>query len=223
MSQLIEDHLSYARAIAGDMLKKLPPSVDRSDVESAAYFGLVQAANAWDASRGISFTTFAYYRIRGAIYDNLRQTARLSKFERAANDYMVDYTSTGQASDAAKGEPAELKNAASTLIATYVLSLESLPHDPIDRIRASPSDELLTKERSEVIQREIARLPVKNRAVMEAYYFEDLSLEETGKKLGLSKSWVCRVHAKSLELLREKLSEFAPVEETAAQFASITA
>src|SRR5215475_1822808 len=90
---LVELHLGYAHAIAADMLKTLPPSVDRADLESAAAFGLFQAATAYDPSRGISFATFAYYRIRGAIYDDLRKACRANKFEEAANCYMLDYSS----------------------------------------------------------------------------------------------------------------------------------
>ncbi|MCW5964621.1 MAG: sigma-70 family RNA polymerase sigma factor [Bryobacterales bacterium] len=51
----------------------------------------------------------------------------------------------------------------------------------------------------------LTRLPEKNQTVLRGYYFEELSLEQIGERLGLSKSWVCRVHAKSLELLREEL------------------
>ena len=45
---------------------------------------------------------------------------------------------------------------------------------------------------------------------MELYYFADMKLEEAGAKLGLSKSWACRLHARAVNLLREALGEVDP-------------
>jgi RNA polymerase sigma factor (sigma-70 family) len=51
----------------------------------------------------------------------------------------------------------------------------------------------------------LSQLPETNRQILEHCYFQGLTLEQIGRKLGLSKSWVCRLHAKSLEMLRKKL------------------
>src|SRR5262245_34531546 len=77
--QLIHAFRSYSRAIASDILRKLPPNVDKDDVFSSAELGLVEAARAFDPSRGVLFKTFAFYRIRGAVYDGLRKMAWFSK------------------------------------------------------------------------------------------------------------------------------------------------
>jgi RNA polymerase sigma factor for flagellar operon FliA len=66
MNELIESHLGYAHAIAADLAGRYPPNI--ADLESAAELGLVQAARSYDPSRAVSFATFAYYRIRGAIF-----------------------------------------------------------------------------------------------------------------------------------------------------------
>ncbi|MGH9630030.1 MAG: sigma-70 family RNA polymerase sigma factor, partial [Bryobacteraceae bacterium] len=71
--RLIETYRSYSHAIAAEILKKLPPAVDRDDVIGAAELGLVEAVRNFDASRSVLFKTFAYYRIRGAVYDALRK------------------------------------------------------------------------------------------------------------------------------------------------------
>jgi RNA polymerase sigma factor FliA len=209
MTNLVEEHLGYAAAIAAEILKKLPPHVDRADVESAAKLGLVQAARAFDPTRGIPFTTFAYYRIRGAIYDDLRQSRRAvqvnqeRKFEEAANEFMTDYLS-GKAA----GAPtySGISSIVSGVATTYLLSLESVSHEPASRNGDLPVDTLIRQENHERLHRALAGLPKRNREVVQAYYFEDLSLEQIGRRHGLSKSWVSRIHARSIQLLREAMS-----------------
>ena len=43
----------------------------------------------------------------------------------------------------------------------------------------------------------LTKLPPKNRQVLEDYYFRDETLESIGERLGLSKSWVSRLHARA--------------------------
>lgn len=71
--QLIEKYIPLANKLAFDRKKTLPKFVDIEELQSAAYLGLTEAANRFDESRGISFSTFAYPRILGAIVDSLRQ------------------------------------------------------------------------------------------------------------------------------------------------------
>ena len=166
-------------------------------MEAAAEFGLVQAAKAFDPARGIVFTTFAYYRIRGAVFDLLRETAKSNRFQEGANEYMADYVNAAPGTHSYE----DIKNVASTIVTSYFLSLDSLRQEIQDKDEA-PEDRLMREQRESQIRKALQSLPDSNRRVLEAYYFEDLTLEDIGKKLGLSKSWVSRVHAKGLELLR---------------------
>lgn len=70
---LIETYMPLANKLAFDRKKTLPKFIDVEELQSAAYLGLTEAANRFDESRGISFSTFAYPRIVGAIIDALRQ------------------------------------------------------------------------------------------------------------------------------------------------------
>ena len=78
-------------------MRKLPPDLEKKDIQGWAELGLVEAANSFDPTRGVQFKTFAYYRIRGAIYDGLRKMGwypkgqyRQMRFEMAANEYLKD-------------------------------------------------------------------------------------------------------------------------------------
>ena len=107
VSKLIETSLSYSHAIAAEVMRKLPPDLEKKDIQGWAELGLVEAANSFDPTRGVQFKTFAYYRIRGAIYDGLRKMGwypkgqyRQMRFEMAANEYLKDVSagSSGTAS-----------------------------------------------------------------------------------------------------------------------------
>ena len=197
MTNLVEPHIPYAHAIAAELLARFPAHVDRQEVRAAAEYGLVQAANSYDPTKGVAFTTFAYYRIRGAVFDLLRETVRIDRFEEAANEYMTDYSAEGNAASYA-----EVKNVAAGIVASYFLSLEQPSAEAPAQSAQAPLDTLLRQEQQKGIREALKTLPEKNRKVLEAYYFEDLTLDEIGKRLGLSKSWVSRMHAKGLEMLR---------------------
>lgn len=211
MGELIESHRSYARALAADVLRGLPQQVLREDLEAAAELGLVEAAQAFDETRGVLFKTFSYYRIRGAIYDSIRKMTWFSKslydkykFEMAANEYLGDYSSA-QVDTSGTGAIREAAALTDTIASCYLLSIEAEQIDQQDIKSPSPEARVVEADTHSRLRSSIDRLPQKNRDVLRGYYFEDLSLEEIGQRLGLSKSWVCRVHARSLELLREEL------------------
>lgn len=211
-NRLIEAYRSYAHAIAADIQKKLPPSVDRNDLIGAAELGLVEAARNFDPSRGVLFKTFAFYRIRGAVYDAMRRMGWLKgdarlRFEAGANEYLKDYTEPGA------GEPTpaaqsygELQQLTSAVLTSYMLSLDGTNLEIADHAAVSAEDALLQRDQIRHVREAIAKLPENNRLLIEQYYFHEETLEAIGNRLGLSKSWVCRLHAKSLDMLRGLMS-----------------
>ena len=213
VAKLIESHVSYAHAISAEVLRKVPPTIEKKDLQGWAELGLVEASNSFDRTRGVQFKTFAYYRIKGAIYDGLRKMGwypqgfyHQMRFEMAANEYMKDVTSEAPRSGSAENHLQDLKDLTGNLSACYMLSLETLPLEPEDTGRVSAEEQVLREEQQRNVRRSLAQLPETNRRVLEHCYFEGLTLEEAGRKLGLSKSWVCRLHAKSLEMLRKQLA-----------------
>jgi RNA polymerase sigma factor for flagellar operon FliA len=207
MQDLVEKHLGYAHAIAAEVLKKCPRYVQREDVNRAAEFGLVQAARAYDPSRGVSFPTFAYYRVKGAIYDDLRTSWRAAKFDESANEYMREYSETFPTATTPEEAYEEVKSIASSIASSYLLSLQGVTGEPEERTTESPLESVLRREEQEAIGAALAELPLKTAAVLRKYYFEDWSLEEIGRDMGLSRSWVCRMHAKGLVMMGESLKK----------------
>jgi RNA polymerase sigma factor for flagellar operon FliA len=212
VSKLIETSLSYSHAIAAEVMRKLPPDLEKKDIQGWAELGLVEAANSFDPTRGVQFKTFAYYRIRGAIYDGLRKMGwypkgqyRQMRFEMAANEYLKDVSAGSPGTASPEAQLLHLKDLTANLATCYMLSLETMPQEPIDQSLVSAEEAVVLAEQSKNLRRSLSQLPETNRQILEHCYFQGLTLEQIGRKLGLSKSWVCRLHAKSLEMLRKKL------------------
>ena len=210
VQRLIESYQAYSHAIAAEVCRKLPSQIDRHELEAAADLGLVEAAQAFDPTRGVLFKTFAYYRIRGAVYDALRKMGWFSKtlyqqykFEMAANEYLKDYSESAPPSGNLEAEYEDIKNFTGSVLSCYLLSLDDLTQDIAESTDKSPERQAQINEEQQKMREAMAKLPEKNRQVIQWYYFEEKSLEEIGQELGMSKSWICRVHAKSVELLRD--------------------
>jgi RNA polymerase sigma factor for flagellar operon FliA len=210
--RLIETYRSYAHALAAEVLRSFP-SVNKDDVWGAAELGLVEAANSFDPARGVLFKTFAYYRIRGAIYDSLRKMGWFAKdpsrlrFESGANEYLKDHSEANLGSGSAQDNYQELKEITGSVLNSYFLSLSTVMEELPETRTLSAEARYLRREMNEKLRSALSRLPVKNRQVLESYYFGEETLESIGARLGLSKSWVSRLHAKSLDLLREAMAQ----------------
>src|SRR6476620_4635476 len=91
---LAEQYMPYVRSIAGKIKKTVAKEIEFEDLVEYGMIGLLEAADRYDPSHGANFMTFAYYRIRGAIYDGLRGMGWMSRseyakarFEEKANNY----------------------------------------------------------------------------------------------------------------------------------------
>src|ERR1700758_114335 len=97
-NQLVEQHLGLVQAIARKVKKTLGARIDLDDLVAYGAKGLVEAAERYDARPGVAFTTFAYYRIRGAMFDGLRTMGWYSRADYAryraeerANEYLQSH------------------------------------------------------------------------------------------------------------------------------------
>jgi RNA polymerase sigma factor for flagellar operon FliA len=212
VDRLVETFRSYSHAIAAEVLRKYP-AIDRDDLIGAAELGLVEAANSFDPSRGVLFKTFSYYRIRGAIYDSLRKmgwfardTSRL-RFESGANEFLKDYADSAPPASSPEAAVQDLQDIATSVVNCYFLSLTDMTEELPDTGTKSVEARYIDREMREKLREALAKLPQKNREVLEAYYFRDETLESIGGRLGLSKSWLSRLHAKSLEMLRTVMEQ----------------
>jgi len=214
VERLVEEYLPYAEALARSMRSGLPGHVDPDELLSLARLGLVDAAQRFDPGRKVSFKTYAYYRIRGSIYDGLRAMAPTSrndaaklKFRSAMELYLQQETETiGSVRGKNRAlDLGEMKNLIFVMASAYVLSLDTtLEHAEIEaRGTRSPHEEMERHELADLLQRLIRRLSEQEQQIIRMYYFENRTLDEIGSLLNLSKSWVCRMHARAMKKMQK--------------------
>lgn len=211
--KLIEDHLGYVRALATQVRKEVSASVEFEELVAYGSKGLVEAAERFDPSRGASFTTFAYYRIRGAIFDGLRQLGWLrrttqARFAAAADEYLAnlgDRVPDQPVASSTEDRVAELGQVLDNVAAIFITSLAALPHEPADAAQVDASEAIEQRQARLAVQQALTQLPEKERRLLELHYFQDLSLQDAGRELGLSKSWASRLHARAVQLMARQL------------------
>jgi RNA polymerase sigma factor for flagellar operon FliA len=201
--ELILGNLTLVRHILGRLASKLPRGIDVDNLEAAGVLGLVEAANRYEAERGISFKTFAYSRIRGAIYDELRRNCPLPQdlLEKTAKVRKIMQTLSPPVSIEILAQQTglteeDVTDCLAAMRLTRSVSWDDIPAftnghlaDPADR----PDLLLENEERKKLLLEAIMLLPETERLSITLYYMEDLRLKEIGRVLDLSESRVSRL------------------------------
>jgi len=207
-ARLVEECQGLVRTLAQQVHSKAPSQVELDDLIAYGQVGLAEAARDFDASRGHRFSTFAYYRIRGAIYDGLSKLCGLSRghyqqvrYQQAAGEVL--------AADAASVQDRDLRwfrdlsrNLAVVSLIAATGSCDDVPQKAqSDDPRTSPPALAIDKEISQILQQLVNSLPKQESELIRAAYYEGLTLQEAGQSLGISKSWATRLHMRALERL----------------------
>ena len=213
--QLVNDHLEYAKQVISSMLASLPTGVDTENLEGAALFGLIEAAGKFDQSRNIAFKTFAYPRIRGAVFDELRRNSplpqkmlkQISQIREVIESMSppIDLRRVGQLTGLSEVEVEQ------SLAAMKICAPQSW--DEIGRVipdthPSTEEDPAVKVEREEMVSRMaslIQKLPERQRNVLMMYYMEEMRLKEIGEVLNISESRTSRVLAEAQVQLKALL------------------
>jgi len=206
---------------------RLPSHIDSADLHNVGVIGLMDAAEKFDPERGAKFKTYAEFRIKGAILDQLRSMDWVSRGTRQkarkleAAYAKVEQTLGREASgeevanflDIAVDEFNTLENQAAA-VATVSLDGACKNHDDAgsfgeiveDHKAANPFAALSHARSAGVVRAAVKTLPDRERMVVSLYYFEDLNMKEIGGILGVSESRVCQIHTKATKSLRVSLT-----------------
>ncbi len=224
--ELIEQFTPFVRGIAAKIKKSLSKNIEFDDLIAYGMTGLLEAAERYDPKMGANFMTFSYYRVRGAIYDGLRGMGWVNRteyqkirFEERATAYLENMASRevvggkGTAgadpnSKSVEDNIEELAAQVSQLVTIFVTSLEAMEDLQVEDKERMPVDERFADlEMKEHVRTAMGKLPEADREIIQLYYFKELSLQEVGNRLGLSKSWTSRRHALAIERLTKLLQE----------------
>lgn len=213
--KFIEEHRTLVLNIAKRIRREFDLTCEESDLIAFGFQGLLEAHARFDASRGVQFNTFAFYRVRGAVLDGVRTMAFLPRRAHAklkaaeAADQIGEGLAEAQAQrppgaeESAAADAAVVDATLGKLSAAYVLS--ALGHD---QESAPPNAEEALVEAGEQarVRAALASLPERERKLVEGFYFEGRQFDVVAAELGISKSWASRLHTKALELLRAALA-----------------
>ena len=219
--ELIKRYLPLIKYVVGRMAVTPPSGLDYEDILSFGVFGLIDAVEKFDPSKGFVFQTYAIPRIRGAILDELRKCdwfsrtgrEKVQKLNRAMEKILRD---KGELRDEwvmsemgiGEEEYYEVQELASR---GYITSLDdTTPLEDGDvAIEATLADDRETaadrldyeSEKQQLVEA-LQELPERERNMLSLYYYEGLTLKEIGNVLGVSESRVSQIHGKGLSMLR---------------------
>ncbi|MGB0909867.1 MAG: sigma-70 family RNA polymerase sigma factor [Nitrospirales bacterium] len=224
--QLIQDFVPVIKYMALRLAMRVSSGLNVEDLISAGTVGLLDAITKFDPSREIKFRTYAEFRIRGAMLDEIRamdwvprsMRERIGKIQHAANEYTKRKGRPPTEAELASELGMETEEVDATLLqakGSVVLSLEDLgSHDddahPIldalaDRDQPNPLESLLSEDTRKVLAEAIDRLPERQRLVLTLYYFEELTMKEIGVTLSVTESRICQLHAQAMIRLKAQL------------------
>jgi len=215
-AQWIEGCQNLVHSLAWRMSERLPVRVDVEDLAGYGQIGLAQAANTFDPDRGVKFSTFAYYRIRGAIHDGLtrmlwyrNRSVRELECDRLVNEAMADDLEAEMSGDSGVDETQWFRELAGRVATVFLVGGTTgsggTQSEPEDLSSSNPISVVSRREIGQRLNELIETLPEDGRTLIQMAYFENTSLQEAADQLGVSRSWASRLHARTLRQLETAL------------------
>ncbi len=229
--RLILEYSPLIRYVAGRIAMRLPSHLPLEDLISAGVLGLIDAVDKYDPSRNAQFKTYAEYRIRGAILDELRAMDWVPRSVRRKSQLM-EQTFNALTQELGR-EPDEEEMAAALGVdlegyfrmvdETSGVGLFSIVDSEANAARfvpgtlvesalkgdgQSPEEALDKEEIKKVIAQAIEKLPQKEQFVISLYYYDELTMKEIGHVLQYTESRICQIHSKAMMKLRAKLRRY---------------
>lgn len=218
---LLTQHFPLVHHAARSLHRRLSTDASLDDLVSAGSIGLINAADNFDASRGLAFSTFALPRIRGAMLDDLRsqdcvpRSARRKARALNAAREMVSQRTTQRPDDRAVATELNVKVDAvwqwdADLAAAQHVSFDALPDEDANgrspwqfASDAQPADESVTREETAAeLRRAIEQLPPRERQILALYYYEELTQQQVAQILGVTESRVSQIRSQAVARLR---------------------
>ncbi len=200
----------YVYKIARGIYAKYSRCIELNDLIQYGQIGLVEALNNYDECRGVAFEIYACRRIKGAIYDGLKNFTELansrsyrSKLKKTLEE-LIRANNCGNNENSAVSKIENLKRILKLITQAYILSLDAISEASIDN---NPEQLCINAQLKERLQKALAKLSPKEYLIIKYCYYEDMSIASAGAKIGICRSWALRLHNKALNSLYEALSK----------------
>jgi RNA polymerase sigma factor for flagellar operon FliA len=222
--EMIMKYAPLVKNIVGRLAARLPIDVaDKEDLVNVGIMGLMSALEKYDKDRNVQFETYASFRIRGAVLDELRakdwvpRTTRSkdNKLESAMDALHKNLGKAPTEDEIAEHLGISLEDYFKLLDEARcvpLISTEDLPPDYMERYSredimkeitaGNPLNLLVNMETKDKLKTAIDQLPAKEKLVLSLYYYEELTMKEAGRVMDLTESRVCQLHAQAVLRLR---------------------
>jgi len=223
--QLITNHLPFVKYLVHRIASHLPDSVITEDLFQAGVIGLMEAVDRYDPDRDNKFSTFAAFRIRGAVLSELRDRDYLSRNTRKKIKLLheayskIEMETGREASDEEVAEFLELESeefeelkriSNISIVSLEDLGIESCSQDMFENILSDADSEegfsnIVVKEVKEEIAKSIDDLGEKEKLVVSLYYWDELNMKEIAKVLDITESRVSQIHSQAIGKIKRRL------------------
>jgi RNA polymerase sigma factor for flagellar operon FliA len=227
--EIVLEHTPLIRYIVNRIAVRLPSHIDLDDLHNTGVIGLMDAIEKYDPEKNCKFKTYAEFRIKGAILDQLRSLdwvprsvrQKSRRLERAYGEVEQRLGRAASDDEVADSLGLQIEKFHELLNQVRGISLVNLEEirgsgtdgdrpgnfmDIIEDINSeNPFATLKLHEMKQIVADTIGMLPEKERLVVSLYYYEDLNMKEIGGILGITESRVCQIHTKAVLRLRAKL------------------
>ena len=227
--RIVLEHAPLIRYIVNRIAVRLPSHIDLDDLHNTGVIGLMDAIEKYDPEKNCKFKTYAEFRIKGAILDQLRlldwvprsvrqKSRRLDKAYGEVEQRLGHQAAEDEVADALGLQIDKFHELLNQVRGISLVNLEEIRGtnqdgdrtgtftDIVEDVNAeNPFASFKLTETKQVIAATIASLPDKERLVVSLYYYEDLNMKDIGQILGITESRVCQIHTKAVLRLRGKL------------------
>ena len=230
-NDLVEAYQRLVEDVVRRFAARLPRTVDRGDLRTAANVGLMGAVGSYDPGRGVRFESYCEMRVRGALLDELRSQDWLPRPWRQRMELQKKTSERLRSELNRDPRDEEIARAMQLPIASYELLFGTgMPGGPgaaralgdldgegaqglevVPDARCHDPGERLTRE--ELLGLVAQRLSEQEYRIVYLKYWEELPMREIGEVMGLSESRVCKIHARLIERLQDRFRVHAEIED----------
>jgi RNA polymerase sigma factor for flagellar operon FliA len=224
----LEKHIGLVYHVAHQIAARLPAEIDVSYLLGAGTLGLRRAFQAFDSARGLSFSTYATARIRGAILDDLRDQDTVPRSVRSKARRLGEAVCAVEQRVLRAARPTEVAGELGLPMEAYwawrdhasraaqVALDEPSPAGEgaaLSDVLADSSpaaDEVLDRQGTEQrLRAALEALEPRERLVIALSFYEELSQRQIAEVLKVTESRVSQIRTQALRRLRERLEQDA--------------
>jgi len=228
-NKIVLEYTPLIRFIAKKISIRLPANIDIEDLVSSGVIGLMDAVDKYDSSRDNKFKTYAEFRIRGAILDELRSQDWVPRSIRDKAKMLEKATLELESELRRAPKEGEIAEKLGMSMEEYfillgqVRSVNLVSIDEMQKFsmtdkrslfdllqkKQTPFGNMSVKDIKKIIHKSIEELPERQRIVLSLYYYEGFNLKKIGQILSVTESRVSQLHAQAVRKLRIKLGRYA--------------